>query len=58
MECVAESDSKIRDTLTMIPGSEIAKDRYSYQFGKKTKTLGRGHFNNLLTNCRKSRDSV
>ena len=45
-------------TLTMIAGSEIAKDRYSYEFRNKTKTLGRGHFHNLLTKCRKSRDSV
>jgi hypothetical protein len=45
-------------TLTEIPGNEIAKDRYSYKFGKKTKTLGRGHFNNILTKCRKSLDSV
>jgi hypothetical protein len=45
-------------TLTMIAGSEIAKDRYSYKFQKRTKTLGRGHFNNLLTKCKKSRDSV
>jgi hypothetical protein len=44
-------------TLTEIPGNEITEDRYSYKFRSKTKTLGRGHFHNLLTKCRKSRDS-
>ena len=44
-------------TLTMIPGIEIAKDRYSYEFRNKTKMLARGHFHNLLTKCRGVRDS-
>jgi hypothetical protein len=50
--------AKFGITLTMIPGNEIAKDRYSYKFGKKTKTLGRGHFNNILTKCRKVQISL
>jgi hypothetical protein len=57
-KALPEAMAKFGITLTMIPGTEIAKDRYSYKFGKKTKTLGRGHFHNLLTKCRKSRDSV
>jgi hypothetical protein len=44
-------------TLTEIPGNEIREDRYSYKFRNKIKTLGRGHFHNILTKCRKYRDS-
>jgi hypothetical protein len=40
-------------TLTEISGNEITEDRYSYKFRKKTKTLGRGHFYNILTKCRR-----
>jgi hypothetical protein len=44
-------------TLTEIPGNEITEDRYSYEFRNRAKTLGRGHFQNILTKRRKSRDS-
>jgi hypothetical protein len=48
-----EAMAKFGITLTEIPGNEITEDRYSYKFRKKTKTLGRGHFYNILTKCRR-----
>jgi hypothetical protein len=48
-----EAIAKFGITLTEIPGNEITEDRYSYKFRKTTKTLGRGHFYNILTKCRR-----
>jgi hypothetical protein len=49
--------AKFGITLTEIPGNEVTENRYSYEFRNKTKTLGFGHFLNILTKCRKSHDS-
>jgi hypothetical protein len=40
-------------TLTEIPGNEITENHYSYKFRNKTKTLGFGHFRNIIAKCRK-----
>jgi hypothetical protein len=49
--------AKFGITLAEIDGNEITENRYSYKFQNKTKTLGFGHFLNILTKCKRSRDS-
>ena len=35
------------------PSGQPSKDRYTYAFRGRTKSLSRGHFRNLLTQCKK-----